>query len=399
MSERRGRLLVVASTFPAQRGDGTPAFVMDLSLRLGRAFDTTVLVPRVPGTTTRAEDIEGVSIRRFAYFPRRWEDLAHGAIIENLRAKPSRWLQVAPFLVAEAIRLRRLIRQLEPDVLHVHWVIPQGLTALLVGRKVPWVVTTLGGDVYALHGKLASGLKRRVLRRARAVTTMNADMRDRLVALGADEATTYVQPLGADITGLRQLIRPDTARVPGRILFVGRLVEKKGAKVLIDALRRLPDDVPWTAEIVGDGPLADELAARAEGLPLTFSGAATRAELANAYARSTLLVVPSVPAASGDQDGLPTVLLESMGTGLPVVASDLPGINEVITDGENGELVPPNDPDALAKALGGLLTDHQRREDMADAARRRSDAFTTEACAQRFVDIVSAAGGIAGRVA
>ena len=392
------RLLVVASTFPAARGDGTPEFVMDLSLRLGRMFDTTVLVPRVPGAR-KDEEIEGVSIHRFAYFPRRWEDLAHGAIIENLRSKPSRWLQVLPFLAAESISLRRLIRRLDPDVVHLHWVIPQGVAALIVARRVPWVVTTLGGDVYALRGRLAAAVKRQVLRRARAVTTMNAEMRDRLIALGAAEATTYVQPLGADIGGLRDLVSGDEPRVPGRLLFVGRLVEKKGAGVLIDALRRLPADLPWTLEVVGDGPLAAELRSQAWGLPVTFSGAASREQLAHAYARSEVLVVPSVPAASGDQDGLPTVLLEAMGSGAAVVASDLPGLNEAVTDGESGLLVAPNDPDALAAALRALLTDHELRARLAAAACQRSQAFTTEACARRFVEIVSAAAGDTGRVA
>lgn len=368
---------------------------MDLSLRLGRAFDTTILVPRVPGTS-RHEEIEGVHVRRFAYFPRRWEDLANGAIIENLRAKPSRWLQVLPFLVAEAIQLRRLIRRERPDVVHLHWVVPQGVAALLVGRSVPWVVTTLGGDVYALNGRLARALKGRVLRRARAVTTMNADMRERVIALGADEETTYVQPLGADLDSIRELVRPDQARVPARILFVGRLVEKKGAKVLIDAVRQLPADLRWTLEIVGDGPLADGLKAQAAGLPVTFRGAASREELANAYARSTVIVVPSVPAESGDQDGLPTVLLEAMGSGVAVVASDLPGLNEAVVDGETGLLVPPKDPDALAKALRAMLTDDSLRTHLAEAARRRSGEYTIDLCAQRFVEIVAAAAGADG---
>jgi colanic acid/amylovoran biosynthesis glycosyltransferase len=392
------RLLVVASTFPARRGDGTPEFVMDLSLRLAGSFDTTILVPRVAGTERR-EQIEGVNIRRFAYFPRPWEDLADGAILENLRAKPSRWLQVLPFLVAETFQLRRLIRRSQPDVVHLHWVVPQGVAALLVARSVPWVVTTLGGDVYALNGRAARALKRWVFRRARAVTTMNADMRERVVALGADDSTTYVQSLGADINSIRQLARAGEKRVPGRILFVGRLVEKKGVSVLLDAVRLLPHDVPWTLEVVGDGPLGDELRAQAAGLPVTFSGAASREELANAYARSSVMVVPSVPAESGDQDGLPTVLLEAMGSGVAVVASDLPGLNEAVVDGETGLLVPPGDPDSLAKALRTVLTDDGLRSNLAEAAERRSGDYTIESCSRRFVEIVTAAAGAKGRTA
>lgn len=384
------RLLVVASTFPGRPGDGTPAFVRDLSLRLGARFDTVVLVPRVPGAA-KVECVGDLRVERFAYFPRRWEDLAHGAIIENLRANPLRWLQVLPFVVSEAVHLRRLVRRHRPDVLHIHWIVPQGVAALLAGRRVPWVVTTLGGDVYALRDPVSSRLKRAVLRRAEAVTTMNDDMRQRLVDSGAREATTYVQSLGADIAGLRAMVRADTHRVPGRLLFVGRLVEKKGLTVLIDALRLVPDDLDWTLEVVGDGPLESSLHAQAAGLPVTFSGPLSREDLANAYERSAAVVVPSVPASSGDQDGLPTVLLEAMGSGRAVVASDLPGINEAVSDGETGLLVPPDDPDGLAKGLTVVLTDDDLRQRLASAAERRSRDFTVESCARRYADILTKA--------
>jgi glycosyltransferase involved in cell wall biosynthesis/SAM-dependent methyltransferase len=389
------RLLVVASTFPGQPGDGTPGFVKDLSLRLGVRFDTVVLVPRVPGAP-RSEQVGDVRVERFAYFPRRWEDLAHGAIIENLRESPLRWLQVLPFLASEAVHLRRLVKRHRPHVLHVHWVIPQGMSALVAARRVPWVVTTLGGDVYALHDPVTSRLKRAVLRRAAAVTTMNDEMRQRLVDSGAPEATTYVQSLGADISGLRSMVRADAHQVPGHMLFVGRLVEKKGLAVLIDALRLLPADLDWMLEVVGDGPLESSLRAEAKGLPVTFSGPMSREDLANAYERSVAVVVPSVPASSGDQDGLPTVLLEAMGSGRAVVASDLPGINEAVTDGETGRLVPPDDPGALAKALTAVLTDGELRQRLAAAAERRSRDFTVEACARRYADILTTAAHAGG---
>lgn len=383
------RLLVVASTFPGRQGDGTPEFIRDLTLRLSDDFDTVLLVPRIPGAPTH-EEIGDLRVERFRYFPRAWEDLAHGAIIENLRERPLRWLQVPFFLGAEALRMRRLVRSHRPDVVHLHWVVPQGVAALLGARRVPWVITTLGGDVYALRNPLVVRLKRAVLRRARAVTTMNAEMRAQLIEIGARPETTYVQPLGANLDAIRRAAEGE-AQVPGRLLFVGRLVEKKGLGVLLDAVRRLPQGLDWHLEVLGDGPLRAELTERASGLPVTFGGAASREELARAYARSTIVVVPSVPAASGDQDGLPTVLLEAMGSGRAVVASDLPGIDEAVTDGKTGLLVPPNDPEALAEALQGLLADGARRDEIARAARERSDDFTVEACARRFVEILTSA--------
>jgi colanic acid/amylovoran biosynthesis glycosyltransferase len=103
-----------------------------------------VLVPRV-GDAPRRERVGSLEIRRFRYFPRRWEDLADGAILENLRTRLLRWLQVPPFLVGEAIALRRLIAEFDPDVLHVHWVLPQGLVAAIAAPGRRWVLTAHGG--------------------------------------------------------------------------------------------------------------------------------------------------------------------------------------------------------------------------------------------------------------
>ena len=378
---RRPRLLVLASTFPAGPDDGTPAFVRDLAVRQAREFETLVLVPRVPGSAS-TERAGRLTIRRFRYFPRRWENLADGAILENLRRRRGAWPQVPLFVLAEAWALHRAVRTHRPDVLHVHWLLPQGIAALLAGRRLPWLVTTLGGDVYALSDPASLALKRAVLRRAGAVTAMNTDMAARLVALGAPAGATHVLPMGADIAAVRAG-GAGVERVPGRILFVGRLVEKKGLAVLLAALRRV-GPAGWSLEVVGDGPLRAEVAAAAAGLPVRFRGALSRTDLAAAYARSELVVVPSVAAASGDQDGLPVALLEAMAAGCAVVGSRIAGIDAAVLDGDSGVLVPPGDPAALAAALEGLLADPERRAKLGAAAAARAEEFSVEAVGRRY---------------
>jgi len=379
---QRPRLLVVASTYPAAADDGTPGFVRDIALVEAEEFDTLVLVPRVPGAARGEERSGNLTVRRFRYFPRRWEDLADGAILENLRGRKSRWLQVLPFVVAEAVALRRAIRTHRPDVLHVHWILPQGLAALLAAREVPWLVTTLGGDVYALSGTVSDRLKRAVLRRARAVTAMNSDMTVRLIDQGAPPEATHVLPMGADVEAIR-VAAAGEQQVPGRIMFAGRLVEKKGVAVLLDALRRLPA-TGWTLDVVGDGHLRAELTELADGLPVTFRGQLSRTELARSYARAEIAVVPSVPAASGDQDGLPVTLLEGMALGCAVVASRISGIDEAVVDGESGLLVPPGDVEALAAALEALLADPDRRAKLGAAAWSRAEEFSVAGFGARY---------------
>jgi colanic acid/amylovoran biosynthesis glycosyltransferase len=378
----------VASTFPARDGDGTPPFVRSLAGYEASRFDTLVLVPRVPGAAPAESPRPGLRIERFPYFPSRWESLADGAIIENLRASPARSApQVPAFVTAEALAIRAAVRRFRPAVVHLHWIVPQGLAALAAARGVPWVVTALGGDVYALDDPASRMLKSAVVRRAAALTTMSEDMRARVVALGAEPTRTHVVPMGADLETVRRLAA-GVAREPGRVLFVGRLVEKKGAAVLLRALGGLPRELGWTLDVIGDGPLRAELEAAADGLPVRFLGQQPRDALARAMASAEIIVVPSLPASSGDQDGLPVALLEAMGLGSCVVASRMPGIDEAVEDGVSGLLVPPADPAALADALRALLADPGRRAALGAAAAARAEAFSMEATGARYVEIL-----------
>lgn len=377
----RPSLLVVASTYPASPGDGTPAFVRDLALGEAGSYDTTVVVPAVPGGAAH-EDDGPLRVRRFRFFPRRWEDLAHGAMLENVRTRPSRLLQVLPFLLAEAVAVRREVRRCRPDVMHVHWLIPQGMVALVAARGVPKLVTTLGGDLYGLRDPLSRAIIRAVLRDSRAVTTMNSDMRDRLIALGADPDRTHVVPMGADLDAIRPLAAA-VEREPGRVLFVGRLVEKKGVRHLLAALGRLDGDLV-RLRVVGDGPLRADLERRAAGLPVTFVGALGRVDLAREYGAADVAVFPSVPAGSGDQDGLPVALLEAMGAGCAVVVTRLPGLADAVQDGVSGLVVPPGDPDALAAALDGVLGDRGLRDRLGAGAAARAEEFSVGVVAERY---------------
>ncbi|MEP6598405.1 MAG: glycosyltransferase [Actinomycetota bacterium] len=381
----RPRLLVLASTFPASADDAAPAFVRDLAAYEMSRYKTTVLVPAIPGGARR-ESIGELSVERFRYFPRRWETLADGAILENLRGRRSNWLQVPAFLAAEVFAVRRAVRLLRPEVLHVHWIIPQGLAALLGARGVPMVLTTLGGDVYGLRDPVSRRVIRAVLRRASAVTTMNEDMRERLIALGSDPDATFVLPMGADVDGIRSLLE-NVKRVRGRLLFAGRLVEKKGLGVLLQALRLLAD-TSIELHVVGDGPLRDVLALQAAGLPVQFLGALPRRRLAVEYGAAEVSVFPSVRAASGDQDGLPVALLEAMAAGCAVLASNLPGISEAVESNVSGLLVEPGDPARLAAALRHLLDRPADRERLGRGAAARSESYSVAAVGKRYVALL-----------
>jgi glycosyltransferase involved in cell wall biosynthesis len=163
----------------------------------------------------------------------------------------------------------------------------------------------------------------------------------------------------------------DPAR-PVRLLGVARLVPKKGMRVLLPALAALPRTA-WRYDHVGGGPLLAQLQAEAERLGIadriTWHGALPEDRVLEAYRTADLFVLASRIAPDGDRDGLPNVLLEAGAMELAVVASGVAAVPELIEDGVNGRLVPPDDPAALAGALARLIADPAARLRLGWAAR------------------------------
>ena len=370
------KLLVLASTFPGTPGDGTPAFVLDLALEQAKQFDVTVLTPMVPGAAARetlGSADAPVKVIRFRYWFKGSEDLAHGAILDNLKARKSRFLQVPMLLHGLFWGTKRFVRDEAPVAIHAHWVIPQGILATLAAPKTPLLITTHGGDIYALNHPLLLRLKRWVFGRAAAITTVNSQMKAQLVAWGQPAEKISLLPMGVD-TETVGAISASTEKVPGQLLVVGRLVEKKGIEYLFDALRILRDRAAAETSsaasnakllVIGDGPIRADLEAKAAGLPVTFLGQRGRADVLAAIASSEIMLIPSVTAANGDQEGLPVTLLEGGAGQVCVIASRLPGIDEVIEDGVSGLLVPQRDAKALADALERALGDEALRAKLA----------------------------------
>jgi glycosyltransferase involved in cell wall biosynthesis len=343
--------VVVATTFPARPGDGTPEFVLTLARSIPD-HDVTVVAPRMPGAP-RTEAIDGVRVRRVAYFPRRWEGLAADAIMPTLRTRPWRAVE-APFLVgALLLATWREVRREGAAVVNPHWIVPAGLVALAVQAVtgVPYVVTVHGADAYTLRGRLGRMVKRLVLRRAAGVLPVSGD-----IARSLYLSETPVLRMGVDTAAIRAAVG---VRVPedGLLLYIGRLVDKKGVDVLVEALARVDGA---RLEIVGDGPdraALDQLAARLGVADrVCFRGKLPKAGVLAALARAQVAVIPSRVGAGGDMEGTPVVLCEVMAAGVPVVASNLGGLGECIDDGLDGLLVPPGDVDALAAALDKALT-------------------------------------------
>lgn len=403
MDPRSGlSLLVLTSTYPRWRDDTDPGFVHELCRRLAaRGFAVDVLAPRAPGTA-RTEELDGVTVHRYPYFLRRLEVLAYGGgILPKLRANPALWL-LLPWFVAGLYRATaRRLRRGRYDIVHAHWILPQGLIACLADRKhkAAIAVTSHGGDLYGLRARPFRALKRWTLERSDRIAVVSNAMREKVLAEHAIEGSrVQVLPMGADLAA-RFRLDVTTNRDPDRILFVGRLVEKKGVAQLIDALVILRGLRPTLRlDVAGDGPLRRNLEMRAASLGLgaavRFHGSLPPSAIATLLQSASVAVVPSVVDAGGDQEGLGLVTIEAMGCGCPVVASDLPAIRDVVESGRTGLLAKPGDPEDLAQKIQAVFDDPDTARTMADAARQfvaeRYDWETVaDAYAALFYDMVA----------
>ena len=369
----RPRLLVLASTYPRWPGDHEPGFVHELAKRLTDRFRVTVLGPHAPGAA-RMEEMDGVRVVRYRYAPERLETLVNdGGIVTNLRRSKWKLLLVPGFVLAQAWRMWRLLRSERIDVIHAHWLLPQGLIAALLqslpGRKVPFVVTSHGADLYALRGGLLEALKRFVLRRSAAATVVSSAMLEKLAGMGVAAGKITVLSMGVDVSS-RFGVDAGVARSGDEILFVGRLVDKKGVQHLIRALPGVLARRPGTRVTIGGfGPEEAALRALVEHLGLqsvvSFLGALPQAELPALYRRAAVFVAPFVRAESGDQEGLPVALMEAIACGCPVVAGDVAGLHDLLGEYAAEVALDPRDEAALAERIVGVLSNP-------DAARERA---------------------------
>lgn len=372
---------MTASSYPRHDTDSAAIFLRELALHLARqGVEVTVLAPADPATRAAEVQDGGVTVQRFAYPAWGQARLAYGAgILPNLAARPILLTQVPGFVVAQGWALRRAIRDFRPDLVHAHWVLPQGLLAAALTR-LPVVVSAHGGDAWALRGRLLGAAKRWTLRTASAWTANTAATA--AACASAAVPPPQVIPMGVDAAafaaGNGLALKAQCGETRRVVLFVGRLVAKKGVSVLLAAWAQLGPGgragrVLW---LVGEGTqrraLEQQASAAGLGDSVRFFGRVPNARLPDYYAAAELCAVPSVVDASGDTEGQGVVILEAMAAGRAVIASRTGGIAEVLTDGETGTLVPPADVQALAEALRSGLDNALRSRQLGAGGQDRA---------------------------
>ena len=333
------KLLVLTTTYPRWRGDTEPAFVHYLSRGLQDAFEVHVLAPHTRNAKIM-EMLDGVHVHRFRYLPVTWQRLAYeGGIVPRL--KKNKWLALQiPFLFFFMFWSGlKLAKKYKVDVIHAHWVIPQGFIALLIkrfcSRSLKVMVTSHGADLFSLNNAFLNRLKARVFARADCVTVVSQAMRAFCQNNLGVRRVIHVRSMGIDCKNVF-LDRVAHAERTG-FIFAGRLVEKKGVRYLLQAFAKLVKERPdEKLLVVGAGIEKKTLMQLSLSLGLeknvTFRGAVETSELADLFNQTAVAVMPSVITADGDQEGLGLVAAEALACGCITLVSDLPAIQDVHDD-------------------------------------------------------------------
>lgn len=283
------------------------------------------------------------------------------------------------------------------DVLHSHFQVGTLVSILLkLAGRVRFIVRTAHVDrewTRGWHGVLQQALIRFF------IFILFPLLVDRECAVSGAAVETLNRRLLTRLTGKRTMLIYNSIPVnkePSRLVhlpvltdryvigFVGRLTEQKGLVYLLDAVSRITESLPqaqiW---IIGDGPLQQSLQSKAEqaGVASSVCFYGKRDDVPDLLRQMDVFVLPSI------YEGLPTVILESMANGVPVIATDIPGTREIIHAGENGWLVPPRDPAALADCILQTAQDPVARREMAQAAFESLKEFSIERAAQRYAAV------------
>jgi len=293
--------------------------------------------------------------------------------------------EAASYFVSALKTVRRLTSENRYDLIHSHFIFPDGLLARSIQRStaLPYLITAHGSDVpgynphrlQAAH-RILSPLWTRVVRNAERIVCPSESLRLLVAKKSGSEGNLTIIPNGID----PGKFRPDNPKGK-RILIVTRMLERKGVQYFLKALERFPID--HEVNIVGDGPYLPTLRrmAKDQGNKVSFLGWLDNrsSKFQELFETSNIYVFPS------EAENFPIVLLEAMAAGMAIITTGGTGCAEVV--GDTAMLVPPKDPSAIREALSQLLSKPWQSKELGKAARKRlEENFSWPAIACRYID-------------
>ncbi|MDD2287195.1 MAG: glycosyltransferase family 4 protein [Paludibacter sp.] len=375
---------------------------------LGPSREISVLCPHGPKLKLH-ERYHDIDIFRFPYFlPTNYQYLSkEGGLAYSFKSHVLAKVQAPLFIVSELFHAAWLVSSRNVEIVNSHWLLPQGFVGALLRKFFDFK------HVITLHSSEITFAKR--IPFGRVITMFTINNADVIVSVSRHRANELLEmipsknrfdvqkkikiiPMGVDVSDLmdeneiKNLRARHNIEQKNVILFVGRLVEVKGCKYLIQAMNLITrsfDDVILL--IVGNGPLENELRSLVKEYQLDnyirFEGFVNPEQIHEYYSIADLLVFPSIVDSSGFDEGLPVVLLEALAFGKPIVSTKVKGALEVIKDGQNGVFVEEKSPEQIAEKIKELLYAEHLRENLAKQARISAMKYDWKVIAQQYVDI------------
>lgn len=371
------RILVVCYEWPPVGGGGGRV-AADIARGLARRGHEVLAVTSALKGLLADETVDRISIHR-------WYAGRHRADRCTVPEMGSYVLAHLLPLLFENIRFR-------PDVVHVHFAVPSGAVAWFATRFTctPYVLTAHLGDVPGGVPEQTDHLYRIVKpftvpiwRSAAAVTAVAPHVAE--LAEQAYGIKPRVILNGSDAVMSRRSDNRMTGQ-PLRLLWCGRIQQQKNLGTALASLSSIAG-LPWTLDVLGDGPLRREAEERCRAAELTgqirFHGWVTPDHVASEFGKADVLFLPSIT------EGLSLVTVEALRAGLAFVASRIPGISDVVVDGQNGILCDACTPASFAAAIGSLIGDRTRLHSMQVASAERASLFGTEQMVDAYEELLS----------
>ncbi|OIO04046.1 MAG: hypothetical protein AUJ51_02600 [Elusimicrobia bacterium CG1_02_56_21] len=387
------RVCFITSSFSRGPGDHSTPWLVRLIEELRPGAEVTVFAPSFRGLPQTA--LGSTPVHRFRYWPAGGEDLTHEDTAPEKMGSPLFAIKVASYIICGSFSALLFFSRRRFDVLHVHWPFPQGFfaaAALIFNPRARVVYHFHGSEVFLASSRPLLASVFRLLIRIADVLVANS-----LVTAG--EARRIFTPPGQiEVIPFGTTLPEFKAAAGGdglRLLFVGRLIGRKGLSYLLRALKNIRGSgLQATLSVAGDGPLRKDL--ERETAELGLSGAvdfkgylpAGSSLLAAEYSACDIFILPSVTDELGNSEGLGMTAIDAMLMGKPVVAFASGGIASVISDGVTGFLAREKDPEDLARKIKLAFSDPGRTAIIAAEARRRAeDEFSWQKVTRKLLEI------------
>lgn len=399
MNNKTIKVYSLATTYPESRDSKKPKFVHVINRELvNLGLQVKTITPHSKDSLAK-EILDGVRIHRFKYLPQNQEFNYSSIPDEISKSKIGNLKLIVMVFAFFMFTFYECIKE-KPDVFHAHWSFPSGVIAFIMskifGKK--FIVTIHGGEIPLLKKfKLIRRIVIFALNRAYIVCANSNYSRNEFLKMGVNEdkisklnvPPNFVRHISdkQKLESFRNKFADPSKKI---VLFCGRLVERKGVEYLIRAIADLKMNSVHLI-IAGGGELENDLQELTKSLKLedkvTFYGRASDEELGWLHDVSSIFVCPSIVDSKGITEYLGLVIPEAMESGLPVIASSVGGIVDIITNEVNGLLVPQKDPAAIARTIERIILDDDLTKKIVENSKVTVLEFSPKTIAQKYLDI------------